>query len=403
MLGFARVGRFMARTLTFPVRFVKKLLGVAVLALFQLPVYAHTGFSSYWNMPKGVTSVSHAIYHMHMIALWVGVGISVFVFGWMLFILISYRRSKGAVPGSVHEHIGVEIIWTIIPFILLIIMAVPATRILLKIHDETKPSMTIKVTGYQWKWSYEYLDQGIRFYSQIATPQAEINNQRAASPNFLLEVDHPLVLPVGQKVRLLITSNDVIHDWWVPDLGVKQDAIPGYVNETWTKIDKVGTYRGECAELCGTYHGFMPIVVKAVSPAEFQQWLAKQKVVGGGKVGKSSKPSAPLSKNALLALGEKIYEKDCAVCHQSNGKGLPPTFPAIKGSPIATGPVGPHLEIVINGKKGTAMQAFSEQLQPQELAAVVTYQRHAWGNEAINKAKGHDVVVHASDVTAAEG
>ncbi len=396
MLGFASAVCYLRR-------FSKRLCQLAIFIGALCWQALAQAFSSYWNMPRGVTPVSHGIYHLHMVAFWVGVVISSFIFLWMIWIFVRYRHSKGAIPGNVHEHMGVEIVWTVIPIILLVILAIPATKILIKIHDDEKPAMSVKVTGYQWKWNYEYLDQGIRFFSNLATSQAEINNERPPGPNYLLEVDHPLVLPVGEKIRFLITSNDVIHDWWVPDLGVKQDAIPGYVNETWTKIEKVGTYRGECAELCGTYHGFMPIVVKAVSPAAFKQWVAKQKTVSNGLTPTKPKaPAKPMTESELLTLGKTVYGKNCAVCHQTNGKGLPPTFPGLVASPIATGALEGHINIVLHGKKGTAMQAFSEQLSPSEIAAVITYERQAWGNAELNKKAGHPVLVHAADIVKKE-
>ncbi|MCW5588060.1 MAG: cytochrome c oxidase subunit II [Legionellales bacterium] len=228
---------------------------------------------SAYNLPYGVTPISHDIYNLHMITLWVCVLIGVGVFGVLFYSLYKFRKSKGAVPANFHEHLGVEIVWTVIPFLILLGLAIPATLVLKKIDNGNNPQLTIRVTGYQWKWEYAYLDQGIHFFSQLSTPEAEIQGNAAPDKWFLREVDNPLVVPVNEKVRLLITSNDVIHSWWVPELGVKQDAIPGYVNQNWFYIEKPGTYRGQCAELCGALHGFMPIVVKAVSQLEFAEWV----------------------------------------------------------------------------------------------------------------------------------
>jgi cytochrome c oxidase subunit 2 len=371
----------------------KKLAKCAIgLGLFLVSVcaFATPGF----NTPVGETVVSKSIYSVHMLAFWVSVFICVFVFAWMIINFVKYRKSKGAVAQQIHGHVGVEILWTVIPAILLVVMAIPATKGLMLIHDTAKPDMTIEVIGYQWKWRYKYLDQGIDFFSNLATPSEQINGTAKKDKWFLLEVDKPLVVPVGTKIRLLITSDDVIHDWWVPELGVKQDAIPGYINENWMKIDKPGTYRGECAELCGAYHGFMPIVVKAVSQAEFNAWVAKQK-----KVGESVKVAAkPMTKGQLMTAGKKVYSSHCTVCHQATGKGLPPTFPALAGSPITTGPLVGEIKIVLNGKSGTAMQAFKEQLSPEELAAVLTYVRNAWGNGAKNAAAKHAVVVQPAAI-----
>lgn len=373
---------------------------ITAAVAFCLWLFSTLANASVFNTPVGYTSVSHSIYSIHMLAFWISVLICAFVFIWMFVAFVKFRKSKGAVAEQIHGHLGVEILWTVIPAILLVIMAIPATKGLILIHDTEHPAMTVEVIGYQWKWRYKYLDQGIDFFSNLATTTEQINGTAKKDKWFLLEVDKPMVVPVGVKIRLLITSNDVIHDWWVPDLGVKQDAIPGYVNENWMKIDKAGTYRGECAELCGVYHGFMPIVVKAVPQAEFDKWVANQKKVGGSS-GSSTTPAAPpkaMTKQALLTEGKKAYATHCAVCHQTSGKGLPPTFPALVGSPIATGPVAGHINIVLHGKAGTTMQAFSEQLTPEEIASIITYERNAWGNGSKNKAAGNAVVVQPADI-----
>ncbi len=227
------------------------------------------------NLPYGVTPVSHEVYQLHMAIFYICVGIGILVFGVLFYSLFKHRKSKGAVAAHFHEHLGIEILWTVIPFVILVIMAVPATKVLINIHDTSRPDLNIKITGYQWRWKYDYLDQGISFFSNLSTPSNQIYGNAPRDKWFLLEVDYPLVVPIHEKVRILVTSNDVIHSWWVPDLGMKQDAIPGYINENWFMIDKPGTYRGQCAELCGANHSFMPIVVEAVSKKAFAQWVKK--------------------------------------------------------------------------------------------------------------------------------
>ncbi len=351
-------------------------LCVAAFSAFALPPM---------NLPYGVTPISHEVYHLHMTILYICCAIGIVVFGVMIYSLVKFRKSKGAVSHPIHTHLGVEILWTVIPFIILIIMAIPATRVLFVIHDTSKPALNIKITGYQWKWKYEYLDQNISFFSQLSTPLAEINNTEKKDKWYLLEVDHQLVLPTNEKIRFYITSNDVIHSWWVPDLGLKEDAVPGYINDIWAIIDKPGTYRGQCAELCGANHGFMPIVIKAVTPAEFQTWVLKQQ----GKTAQAlaAGPST-LSHDDLMTMGKAAYEKNCSACHQVTGAGMPPTFPALKNSPVATGPVQKQIQIVLHGVKNTAMQAFGDQLDNQTIAAIITYTRNAWGNDDANK-KAH--------------
>lgn len=249
---------------------------------------------SIWNMPKGVTPLSREIYDLHMAGYYVCVGIGVIVFGVLIYSLIKFRKSKGAKAAHFHEHLGVEILWTTIPFLILVALAIPATIVLKHIHNTDHSALTIKVIGYQWKWKYEYLDQGVSFYSNLSTPQEEINGLKKKSPWFLLEVDKPMVVPINTKVKLLVTADDVIHAWWVPSLGVKQDAIPGFINENWIYITEPGTYRGQCGELCGLNHAFMPIVVEAVSQEEFNRWVKKQK----HPIAKSSIPPSAGVKHA---------------------------------------------------------------------------------------------------------
>lgn len=329
------------------------------------------------NLRQGVTPISHEIYDLHMLILWICVAIAVVVFSAMFISILKHRKSKGVQPAQFHESTTVEIIWTIVPFLILIGMAVPATKALVMMEDTSNSDLSIKVTGYQWKWGYDYLDEDVSFISTLTTPRDQIENRQEKGINYLLEVDNPLVVPVNKKVRMLITANDVIHAWWVPDLGMKKDAIPGFVNEMWFKAEKEGTYRGQCAELCGKDHGFMPIVVIVKNEADYQQWVAGQK---RQKAAASAGADREWAMAELMERGEKVYGSNCAACHQANGGGVPGAFPALKGSAIATGPKAAHMNIVMNGKSGTAMSAFAGQLNDIDLAAVITYERNAWGN-----------------------
>jgi len=281
----------------------------------------------------------------------------------------------------------VEVIWTVIPFLILLFMAYPATKTLLLYKDTSSPDMTVKVTGYQWKWGYDYLQEGFGFYSNLKTPLAQIENREAKGENYLLEVDNPLVVPVDTKVRVLITANDVLHSWWVPAFGVKQDAIPGFVRDAWFKAEQVGIYRGQCAELCGKEHGFMPVVVEVKSKEDYAAWVAgqKQKVQAA-----ADDPNKVWVGKELAARGEKVFAANCAACHQANGKGVPNAFPALDGSKVVNGPKAEQLALVLNGKEGTAMASF-KQLSDTDLAAVVTYTRTAWGNTAADAVQPAEV------------
>lgn len=330
-----------------------------------------------FNLTEGVSPISHDIYQLHMTIFWVCVAIAVVVFGAMFYSMFYHRKSRGAKAADFHSHPWLEITWTIVPVIILVLMAIPATRVLLNMASDEKETLTIKITGYQWKWHYEYIEDGVSFFSNLSTPAAQMHNQAPKGPHYLREVDHPLVLPIHRKIRFLVTSNDVNHAWWVPDFGVKRDAVAGFINEAWTKIDKPGTYYGQCAELCGVNHAFMPIVAIAMTEQGYQDWVAQQK--GQATQGEAETNRAWTMKE-LMANGEQVYGKICAACHQPGGTGLAPTFPALKGSKIATGPVEGHVEIVFNGKSGTAMQAFKGQLNDVDLASVITYERNAFGN-----------------------
>lgn len=366
------------------------------LLFIILSVLTCSAFASYGlNMPEGVTPISHDLYRLHMIIFWVVVAIGVVVFSVLFYSIIMHRKSRGHVAATFHEHPTLEIFWAIIPLIILIVLAVPATKVLFRMSDTGEAQVNIKITGYQWKWKYEYLDDGISFFSNMSTSQDEIHNTAHKDSHYLLDVDKPLVVPTGQKIRFLFTGNDVIHSWWVPELGIKQDSIPGYIRERATIIEKPGTYRGQCAELCGSNHGFMPIVVIAKTPEDYQAWIKEQKAQAGkgSDIGTAaaSIPPVAMTKNELMTQGQKIYTTHCAVCHQANGEGVPGVFKAIKGSPIATGPVAQHINIVVNGVKGTAMQAFGPQLSETEIAAVITYERNALGNNANDLVQPADI------------
>lgn len=345
-----------------------------------------------WNLTRGVTPVSHDIYLLHMTVLWICVAIGVLVFGVIFYSILRFRRSQGIKPEPFHGNLKLELAWTLIPTLILIALAIPSTRVLTAINDTSAPDLTIQITGFQWKWQYNYLNHGIHFFSNISTPYDQIYGNSPKSPLYLREVDKPLILPIHKKVRLLITSNDVIHSWWVPHLGVKKDAVPGFINESWTKIDRPGIYRGQCAELCGINHAYMPIVVQAVTEKEFETWVTQQK--NGGIL-----PQVPLKKLSpaeTLALGKTTYLNRCSACHQPDGSGSPPAFPNLKISAKVKGPLQQHLETVIHGVPGTAMQAWGQQLTPQEIAAVVTYERQVIGQQA-------NVTVDVEQVITLEG
>jgi cytochrome c oxidase subunit 2 len=318
-----------------------------------------------------------------MLILWVCVAIGVVVFGAMIYSMIYHRKSKGAVAAQFHESMTAEVVWTILPFIILIVMAIPATKVLIDMHDTNDADMTVKITGYQWKWRYEYIGEDVDFFSSLDTAsnaarQVGSGINPATVENYLLDVDHPLVIPVGKKVRILLTASDVIHSWWVPDFGWKKDAIPGFITEAWVIVDEPGIYRGQCAELCGRDHGFMPIVVEVKSEADYATWLAAQKSVAAAE---RLAAIEDLNPRELKRKGKKVYRANCVACHQKKGEGVLGVFPAITGSAIATGDISKHIDIVMNGKAGTAMAAFKDQLSDVELAAVVTYQRNSLGNK----------------------
>ena len=334
-----------------------------------------------WNLPPPVTRVAGQIYDLHLIMMGFILAIFVGVFGVMFYSIYAHRKSVGHKAEHFHENTAVEIIWTLVPFLVLIGMAWPATKTVLNLKDTTSPDITIKVTGYQWKWGYDYLKgegEGTGFLSNLLTPQDQITGKVTKGEHYLLEVDNPLVVPVNRKVRLLLTANDVIHAWMVPAFGVKQDAIPGFVRDTWFRAEKEGTYRGQCAELCGKDHGFMPIVVEVVSAEKYSGWVSEQKK----KIAAAADdPNKRWNLAELRARGEKVYAANCVACHQVDGRGVKGTFPGLDGSQLVNSPRGRHIEIVLNGKQGTAMAPFGKQLSDTDIAAVITYERNAWSNK----------------------
>ena len=364
-----------------------------------------------YNLPPPVTPIGTQIFDLHTYIMWICVVIFVGVFSVMFYSIFVHRKSKGRQAVQFHENTLVEIIWTVIPFLILLFMAFPATRTVLAMKDTSVPDMTVKVTGFQWKWHYDYLDQGFSYVSNLATPAAQIHNQEAKGEHYLLEVDQPMVVPVGKKVRVLITAGDVIHSWWVPAFGVKQDAIPGFVRDTWFLAEKPGIYRGQCAELCGKEHGFMPVVVEVKSKDDYAKWVGEQKakyatpaagsdqpmdlqalMTHGAQVDGQKKKAAAAADDPnkvwelkdLVARGEKVFAANCAACHQANGKGVPGAFPALDGSPVVNGPKDTQIKTVLNGVvkdgKSTAMVAWKNTLSDADIAAVITYTRNSWSN-----------------------
>jgi len=350
------------------------------------------------NMTQGVTEISQQVYDLHMTIFYICCVIGLVVFGAMFWSIIHHRKAKGVQPAQFHESTRVELLWTAIPVVILIGMAIPATKTLLAMEDTTKADVTILITGSQWKWHYKYLEYPVEFYSLLATPAKQISNKLPKTENYLLEVDRPLVIPTGKKVRFLTTSDDVIHSWWVPAFAVKKDANPGFINESWAKVEQPGIYRGQCAELCGKDHGFMPVVVVAKTPEQFDSWIAEQaEQQAKAKAAEQAIAALQMSMDEAMSLGQQVYQGYCAACHQPSGEGLKGVFPALKGSKMSIEPAGrqAHIDIVLNGKAGTAMQAFGKQLGLKELAAVITYERNAWGNSTGD-------LVQAADIQAAK-
>jgi cytochrome c oxidase subunit 2 len=364
------------------------------LALLGLGAASAQALADYkWNFPDPATPLARDTLHMHNQFMLIITALFVVVFAIMIYSMIKHRKSQGAEPAKFSGPTGkLQWFWVLVPFAMLlfidfILMGIPAFHAVIDMEDtQTKADMVLKVTGMQWKWQYEYPDSGIKYISTLTTPKDQIENKADKGEHYLLEVDNPVVLPVGKKVRVLITSTDVIHTWWVPQFGVKRDAIPGFLRETWIKLDKPGIYRGQCAELCGKDHGFMPVVVQGVTEPEYAEWVQKKKAEIAAAANSSDRA---WTKDELIAKGADVYAKTCAACHQANGQGLPPAFPALAGSKVVNTPLlGPdgklvpdtHVSRVLNGKPGSAMQAFKNTLSDVELAAVITFERNSFGN-----------------------
>jgi cytochrome c oxidase subunit 2 len=349
------------------------------------------------NLSEGVTQIARDVVWLHWFMLVVCMVIFVAVFGVMFYSIWAHRKSRGAKAATFHEHMGVEVAWTVVPFLIVIAMALPATRTVVAMKDTSGADLTVKVTGYQWKWGYEYIDgpaTGVKFLSNLSTPRAQIENKEPKGQFYLMEVDNPMVVPVGKKVRVAVTGGDVIHSWMVPDLAVKQDAIPGFIRNVWFRAEKIGEYRGQCTELCGKDHAYMPIVVKVVSEADYLKWATEQKKL---LLAAADDPTKEWTAAELISRGEKVYAANCVACHQGSGKGVTGAFPALDASVIAMGPKGPNIEILLKGKPGTAMASFASQLNDVEIASVITYTRSAWTNAG----KGKDPVISPAEVKAA--
>ena len=351
----------------------------AYTALLMLSLYPSKVLSDWdaLNMREGVTQVSRDVFELHMLIFYICVAIGAVVFSVMFYSLFRYTKKRNPNPSTFHESTKLEVAWTVVPFLILIAMAVPASKTLTEIYDDEEGEINIQVVGYQWKWEYKYLEDDINFFSNLSTDQDEIYNLVPKGENYLLEVDEPLIIPVDTRVRFLITANDVIHSWWVPDFAIKQDAIPGFINTAWTRAEETGIYRGNCTELCGKNHGFMPVVVKVVEKDEYNDWVLAKKEEAI-KLAELTEKEWSLAE--LTERGEGVYQKNCVACHQMNGEGLPPIFPALAGSDIVMFDKGRNLEILMEGVQGAAMQSFANQLSEVDMAAVITYTRQAWGN-----------------------
>ncbi len=351
----------------------------AFAALLMLSLYPSKVLSDWdaLNMREGVTQVSRDVFELHMLIFYICVAIGAVVFSVMFYSLFRYTKKRNPNPSTFHESTKLEVAWTIVPFLILIAMAVPASKTLTEIYDDEEGEINIQVVGYQWKWEYKYLEDDINFFSNLSTDQDEIYNLVPKGENYLLEVDEPLIIPVDTRVRFLITANDVIHSWWVPDFAIKQDAIPGFINTAWTRAEETGIYRGNCTELCGKNHGFMPVVVKVVEKDEYSDWVLSKKEEAI-KLAELTEKEWSLAE--LTQRGEGVYQKNCVACHQMNGEGLPPIFPALAGSDIVMFDKDRNVEILMEGVQGAAMQSFANQLSEVDMAAVITYTRQAWGN-----------------------
>ncbi|MBM3341687.1 MAG: cytochrome c oxidase subunit II [Betaproteobacteria bacterium] len=362
----------------------------------MVPAFAFAEYKLNLQTPN--TALGQTIYDLHTLVTWVCVVIFVVVFSEMFYAIYKHRKSVGHPAANFHEHFWVEVAWTILPTLILIAIAVPATKALIQMRDTSEPDMTIKVTGHQWMWGYDYLQgegEGISFVARLSTPRAQIQGREPKGPNYLLETDNHVVVPTGKKVRVLVTAADVIHAWYVPALAVKQDAIPGFIRDTWFKAKAPGIYRGQCAELCGRDHGFMPIVVEVMTPTDYSAWVAKQKAGMKRPEAVAAAADKAWTLDELKAQGDKVYAANCVACHQATGAGAPPAFPPLTGSKLAVGAKSGAIDMVLNGKPGTAMAPFKH-LSDADIAGVLTYIRNNWAN------KTGDMVTPA-EVKAARG
>ena len=372
----------------------RSVIHIVVLSMIAEPVQAA------YNLQTPATPIAHQIYDLHTLIILVCLLILVVVFGFMFYALYKHRKSVGHQAVNFQHNTKLEVIWTIIPFFILAGMAYPTTKTILAMRNVEHADINIKITGHQWVWEYEYLENSISYVSNLSTPRDQIDNKVAKGQHYLLEVDRPLVVPTHKKVRVLLTSKDVIHSWWVPQFGVKQDAIPGFIHEAWFNVERPGVYRGQCAELCGVGHGFMPIVVEAMPIEQYNNWLKSQKASIAGAAATSNKT---YTLEALKLQGEKVFANRCAMCHQANGLGIPGIFPPmVAGAPftadakviaplaergfwidgkITLGSKEQHLNIVMHGIPGTIMQPIGQQLSDLEVAAVISYERNHWGNQ----------------------
>ena len=377
---------------------VKRFFGVGGAVSAASALFAGSAMAAsehQYNLVTPVTKIAEQIYDLHTLMMLICLAIFVAVFGVMFYSIYAHRKSKGAKSASFHESTTVEIVWTLVPFLIVIGMALPATKTVIAMKDTSNADLTIKATGYQWKWGYDYLKgegEGISFLSNLSTPRNQVSNEAAKGENYLVEVDEPLVVPVNKKVRVVTTANDVIHAWMVPAFGVKQDAIPGFVRDTWFKAEKVGIYRGQCAELCGKEHAFMPIVVDVRSEEDYKKWVDEKKKALAALADDPSKEWTP---DELKARGEKVFASNCAACHQANGKGIPGAFPPLDGDAVVKGPKADQIAVLLNGKN-QGMPAW-KQLSDVEIASVITYTRNAWSNAG----QGTEPVVQPAEIKAA--
>ena len=335
-----------------------------------------------WYFQTPASKLAQDIDWLHQLVMWLIIVIFVGVFGAMFYACWAHRKSRGHKAEQFHENTVVEIIWTVIPAIILVIIAWPVTKVVIAQKDTSAADVTVKVTGYQWKWGYDYIKgegEGISFLSTLATPRGQIEGDEPKGQNYLLEVDNQMVVPVGKKIRVITTAADVIHAWWIPAFGAKQDAIPGFLRDIWFRAEEIGTYHGQCTELCGKEHAFMPIVVRVVSAEDYSKWVGERK---HAMAAAADDPNKKWDVKELAARGEKVYSQNCVACHQAAGQGTPAMkAPALAGSKFATGAEEGPIDTVLNGRPNTAMQSFAR-LSDTEIAAVITYVRNSWGNSA---------------------